>query len=206
MKTLNDTDKQMLRESHKNYGKTDFKGKVCLDLGANIGGFARIALDGGANSVVCVECDKRNFGLLEENIVDDRAQLILGAATMSQEYTIKIFKSNAKSSDASTSTFKRTRNFKPIYEVPNINFSSILDVMDFDMIKIDIEGGEYELFQDERLFSAKELFVEFHLNKSTRAMAADLMQRLKSTATKYVEKPIIYFKSVNGYDCYYRRY
>jgi FkbM family methyltransferase len=200
-------DRQMLKESKKNYGQHDYKGKVCVDIGSNIGAFARIALDDGAKQVITFECDSRNFALLEENTKNfENVSNYHCAITAKKDETIQIYKSSAKSNHASTSTIKRTRTFKEYEVVSNLCFSDVLDTVGhIDVLKIDIEGGEYDLFLDDRIWDINEIFIEFHINNKTRDLAHDLMAKLRLLYPNHREKPIIYFNSTNGYDCYYSK-
>lgn len=200
-------DKQMLKESIKNYSDIDYTNKICLDIGSNIGAFARIAVERGASRVITFECDSRNFDLLVENTKNFPNIINYHCAVTNHNIEkVQIYKSSAKSNHASTSTFKRTRNFKEYEIVSNLNFSDILDsVGKVDILKIDIEGGEYSLFDDARIWDFNEVFIEFHLNSKTRDLAKTLMSKFRSLFPIYRETPIKYFNSINGYDCYYAK-
>lgn len=78
---IDSSDKKSINECIKNYTNVDYSGKTCLDIGANIGGFSIIALNGGAKKIISVECDERNFELLSYNLKDKNAKLIHGAVS-----------------------------------------------------------------------------------------------------------------------------
>jgi 2-polyprenyl-3-methyl-5-hydroxy-6-metoxy-1,4-benzoquinol methylase len=51
LNSTEDVDKEMIRDCLKNYNleEVNFENKICLDLGANIGGFSKIAIENGAS-------------------------------------------------------------------------------------------------------------------------------------------------------------
>jgi FkbM family methyltransferase len=137
-------DVRMINESYHNYIgiDVDYKDKRCLDLGGNVGGFTKIALNGGAISVDTVDCDKRNFKILEENFKNyPNVNLYHGAISNSYEQTIKLYKANNGNSHCGTSINVKTHRFKEYDEVRNYNIDIFLENT-YDIIKIDIEGAE----------------------------------------------------------------
>ena len=65
-----DVDKDMIVDCLKNYliPEVDYTDKVCLDLGANVGGFSKIAIDHGAYMSFAVECNPRNVAKMQDCI------------------------------------------------------------------------------------------------------------------------------------------
>ena len=124
-------DSDMIGESIVNYliPEVDYTDKVCLDLGANVGGFSKIAMDFGASKVIAVECDPRNYNMLEDAFENsENVELIHGAVSASEEDTIKIYKNNSQKNHCSTSIIKKKNNqFKEYDEVQNVKFNDLVD-------------------------------------------------------------------------------
>lgn len=206
-----DVDKQMIKESVKNYFDADYEDAYCLDLGANIGAFAIIAVLLGAEKVVCIECDSRNFEILKKNVSKYTQIEVRKGAVVSYAYDediVTIYKSSAKSNHSSTSTLKRTRNFKEYDTVKAIKVSDLFDEYYWDVIKVDIEGSEVDVLDiDFEIFLDIPIkFIEFHINKKTKKAAETMMSVLRAESDKHRETPIVYFNSTNGYDCMYERF
>ena len=161
------SDDSMITESINNYAQfgIDYNDKVCLDLGANIGGFTQIALNAGAKKVIIVEMDERNVRKLHE-VFDgnDRVEIIEGAICNSEEETIKIFKGNSKQSNCSTSIFNK-HSFKSYDTVNVVNLKKILETYTPDIVKMDIESAEYQVLDDAIGYRPETFFVELHGGK-----------------------------------------
>ena len=84
------SDKMMLKESAGDYPKIVCTDKVVLDLGANIGGFTKLALEQGCKKVIAYEPDEFNFDMLDLNINDDRAELIKAAVVHDDQRICRI--------------------------------------------------------------------------------------------------------------------
>lgn len=195
-------DKNMIGESILNYihDGINYKDKVCLDLGANVGGFIKVALDYGAKSVHAVDCDLRNFGILVRNFGQDKkVSLEFGAVTGSNEKTIELFKSNSGNNHCSTSMFKK-KGFHAYDEVPNINMVKLLEEIKPDILKVDIESAEYGILDWIRAYHPPVLFLELHGNQFKEDM-----ERWSGILTQEYEnseiEPMIVFKRHFANDC-----
>lgn len=103
-------------------------GDIVLDLGANVGFFARRAAERGA-TVIAVEGSKECFSCLVENTHDLPNIHPIHAIVVGSEITSNVWSSNSEHSPVIT-----------ISEIMNTyNLSSI------NFLKCDIEGGEYDL-------------------------------------------------------------
>jgi len=79
-----------------------------------------------------------------------------------------------------------------------------------DLLKIDIEGSEYEVLNDckEYLHNVDKLFIEYHSNNSTQQQLGDIFQILRSAGFRYYidrvgimsPHPFIHISSYNGFD------
>ena len=184
-------DDSMIGESITNYliPEIDYKGMVCLDLGANIGAFTQIALDSGASKVCTVECDARNFEKLQATFqYDDYVDLIYAAVSGLPDKTLKIFKSSSQNAHCSTSIESKMK-FSEYDEVENIHLKKLLKKYNPDVIKMDIESAEYTLIDTLMDYGPKYLFIELHAGKH-RAEMYQVLERLE-TIQPYVFRHVI---------------
>jgi len=203
-------DVNMIGESITNYliAEVDYTNKVCLDLGANIGGFSKIALDFGASKVVAVECDSRNFNMLKNSFKDsENIELIHGAISSTDDTHVKLYKGDSKSKHCSTTTVHTNSQFKEYEEVQAVNFNELIKKYSPDIIKIDIEGAEYQILEDVLAYYPDVLFMEFHSGgKKFRDFMNDKVQSLidKYPINK-IEPLHIYHNPYHGYDCFFKK-
>lgn len=205
LKAEEQVDKNMIDQSISNYllQEVDYKNKICLDLGSNIGAFTQIALDCGAKKVYSIECDKRNFGKISNSFGNnEKVELIFGAVTGLKEKSIKIYKSSSLNKHCSTSIINKMR-FGEYDNVPNLNFKYLVDKINPDIIKIDIESAEYTFIEDLLNYFPETLFIEFHGKKEKMEQTIDLF---KSKYKNFkVEPLIIYVTQIAGYDCFFKK-
>ncbi len=196
------SDSKMITESINNYAQfgIDYNDKVCLDLGANIGGFTLIALNAGAKKVIIVEMDERNLVKLHEAFDgDDRVEIIEGAICNSEEDTIQIFKGNSKQSNCSTSIFNK-HSFKSYDTVNVVNLKKLMDQYKPEIIKMDIESAEYQVLDDALEYRPETFFVELHGGKHKVEM--EKWTEVLKSEYKYSDVSEIHaFKSLIGKDC-----
>jgi len=205
LKAEEQVDKKMIDQSINNYllKEVDYKNKICLDLGCNIGAFTQIALDSEAKKVYSVECDKRNFEKISKTFENEsQVELIFGAVSGLEEEKIKIYKSSSGNKHCSTSIISKMR-FGEYDEVPNVNFKYLINKINPDIIKIDIESAEYTFIEDLLDYFPETLFIEFHGKKEKMEKTIELF---KSKYKNYkVEPLIIYVNQICGYDCFFKK-
>lgn len=202
-------DSDMIGESIVNYliPEVDYTDKVCLDLGANVGGFSKIAMDFGASKVIAVECDPRNFDMLAESFEDsENVELIHGAVSGLEEDTIKIYKNNSQKNHCSTSIIKKKNNqFKEYSEVANVRFNDLVAKYSPDIIKIDIEGAEYDILEDVLSYYPDVLFIEMHAGTFDSIVRESLQTIVEKYPINKVEPIIIFTDKLIGYDCFFKK-
>ncbi len=142
-------DKAMIRDSLKNYkGLQKLKESVVLDLGANCGGFTKMALDAGAKKVIALEPCPDNFQVLQLNAPN--ADNFNAAVTEELSGVIKFYYSDSKRSSSSSSTAER-RNYSGLsIDVKSLNINDLLDIYSPNIIKMDIESKEYDILDSMR--------------------------------------------------------
>lgn len=201
LNAIENVDKDMIKESIQNYDlrEVDYRGKVCLDLGTNIGSFVKIALDRGAKQVYGVECDLRNYRIAATNFSSEiHAKIIHAAVSGSDQDTLHIYKSTAKSNHSSTSIIKRRGTFTEYDEVKNYHINHLLEEIKPDIVKIDIEGAEYDILEHVMAYKPKVLFIEIH-GGDERAQSA--IRKLTNHYANNKIEEIIIFQRAGGYDC-----
>ena len=161
-------DKSVLKEV-ESYSIINVAGKHVLDIGAHIGGYCVLAFQLGAKSVTAIEPDPRNLKLLklncQKNIPKDRYQILEGAAvgTKFKKNTVTLY---TKPTSSRNSVL--LKKGVPV-DVPALRWSEILKLKKFGAIKLDCEGGEYDLLLGDKDTalpeSVKSIVMELHLHK-----------------------------------------
>jgi len=203
----NDSDKTSIKECLATYDKPIYQDKVCFDLGANIGAFTAIALNGGAKNVIAVECEERNFSMLQKSFEgNDRVILIKGAIS-NQDGLISVMMNKSKRQflSAKTSEAKPGGQYKPVEtEVKAYDLFKLIEKYKPDIIKMDVEGSEFVCFQGEFSIDpcVKEMLMEIHINKKN---TIDKLNRLFEQFNVVEKIENVYFNTVNGYNIYFKR-
>lgn len=202
-----DVDTNMITDCLLHYMKPeiDYTGKVCLDLGGNIGGFTKVAIDCGAKQVYTVECDTRNYEKMKHSFREEpKANILHGAVSGQVCETLKIYKSKSKQAHCSTSIIKRNQFFDSYDEVRNYNIQDLLDQYKPDIIKIDIEGAEYEILEAVEAYYPEVLFVELHMGKVKEFAQPAIDRLVKLYPNNHIHEFQV-FKIVAGYDCWFKK-
>jgi FkbM family methyltransferase len=123
-------------------------GDVWLDLGANIGTFT-LGVVGFGGTVVAVECEESNLGLLAENVAlngfEDSVTVVPKAVSM-EEGEVELFVCTARRNTYRHS-LKMVKNREPV-PVQSTTLATLLtDHPNINAIKLDIEGAEMEILE-----------------------------------------------------------
>ncbi|MDC1037987.1 FkbM family methyltransferase [Candidatus Marinimicrobia bacterium] len=184
--------------------KKSNKKRLIIDVGANVGFFTFYALMKSPNvDIISIEADPKNYNVLKKNIstnnLDDQVQL-LNNAVCSKKGEI-IFHSSLENSGWSSLYKTRGAVESESINICAITVSEILStfkVNTVDILKIDIEGAEYDaLLNDSFLefYEVKKLFIEVDLNpRDNRFSLEELIQ--------YLEKYYFDIKIINPMDKY----
>ena len=132
------------------------KGDVVLDLGANIGAFAKQAAEKEA-IVHCYEPEPNNFTLLQLNSpnTNNHKKAVVGK----QNGNIELF-INSKRNKGIHMT--RPVNGRESIEVETVSFNSLINEIKPNKIKIDVEGAEYDFLPFEFPSFVEKLVMEIH--------------------------------------------
>ena len=132
-------DDYIFKEVRSAYKDLQIKeGDIVLDLGANIGAFAKQASDSGAK-VFCYEPEPNNFVLLEKNSPDscNTRSAVVGKS----EGNVKLYVNSKKNKGIH---MLRSVNGRDSVEVSSVSFSDLIEKHKPNKIKIDVEGAEYD--------------------------------------------------------------
>lgn len=160
----NTSDAWIKTEMHRDYRFLNMGvGDVALDLGAHIGYFALYALDQGVSHVFCYEPDEANFGELTRNTADHPVTRE-NAAIAAEDGWGTLYLSNSGDKAAHSTIDYRGREG---VEVRTRSFADVLASAAPDIVKVDIEGGEYDISFAHLPDKVRGITIEFHLGRKT---------------------------------------
>ena len=132
----------------RDYGEIKL-GSVTVDVGANIGMFSLYALSQGATFVECFEPCKESFKILKKNVklngFDKYVRLHNKAVSRKDGLFVSIPTSSSPYNRVSELEGNEDNKFDKI-ETISLE-SSLVSYSKIDLIKIDCEGSEFEIFQ-----------------------------------------------------------
>jgi FkbM family methyltransferase len=147
------------------YRKLRFKpSDIVLDLGLNIGMFTIFALKKGIRKIYSYEPEQENFQLarlnIETNCGREKAKLF-NAAVIGNDDPERPFSINLKKNKGLHSLVGKKGRDTVMVQCVNIN--TILRDIKPNIVKMDTEGGEYEILKSITDFSCiDQLILEFH--------------------------------------------
>lgn len=191
----NTSDKAMIKDCLKEYDTIDFDGKVVFDCGANVGALTKIATMRGAKQVIAYEPEETNYQMaLLNNRYNENVIIKNTAVSGLDDDTLSFWinKSNNAQCSGALECTQKGRRVEVI--VNNLNFWKELDKYKPDIIKMDIEGGEYSIFEDGFTIPdyVKDIAIEIHQPKRMNKLFKDLNKIFPVVKHKHV---IIMFKS-----------
>lgn len=199
---LNTSDKDMLNDCVNNYNFDIKKNDRVLDLGANIGGFSLIAAKQGA-IVYSVEACSLNYEMLKKNTFEfkDKIELLHGAV-VSDSYdkdTISFYlkKSNNNACSGTIASNGKNSSWFVSENIKAYKISYLLEKFEPNIVKMDIEGGEYGIIEMKWPKSVSILACELHgMNKLDESSMYNAIDILKKDWNVIYEKPEIIFGKV----------
>lgn len=171
------------------------EGEHWLDLGANIGAFAIYCRLLGATAE-CYEPDPENYKILGMNVPPSRDGSTIHpvAVTTSKEKRIELFKGSRPEDRYRYTVIKSTR---PHLAAQNLYIGDLLrknhGKSGWDGAKLDIEGAELAMLDEELFPRVKKLCMEYHLSKD-RSMA-NFRRRMKFLRSRF--KVVSYIPSLD---------
>lgn len=164
------------------YGRLGIEpGESALDIGAQIGAFARWAWEQGAGKVTCVEPEPDNLELLRRNTEGFDVRILAGAAIGRDDTQVDLFVNEKKNQGLHSTEHVRGR---AAIRVPAFRFSRLLGRYRPRVLKVDIEGAEYNLDWITALhekWKPRMIAVELHLQGTARRskLAPQLMETIR---------------------------
>lgn len=177
--------------------------KSVIDLGANIGlSTLYFAAAFPKSRILCVEPDPENFQVLSANLsqlVTEGRCSLLNAAVWSEDNKLQVDQDEDKSNHWGIKVKKvdSHTNNEPIingYTMTNILEKSGFDKV--DILKIDIEGSEIELFKNDTdwLNKIKYIAIEFHDNTREISNFDHIMSEYNFTVNKSTGHTVLAYK------------
>lgn len=158
------------------------EGDVVVDIGASVGIFTYAALTKGPKHCYVVEPNKEQFNTIKRNLEGAPVSFIRAAITDAKQLAVKW--DNEESAPI-------TLSFKEYLEIQHLT--------KIDFLKIDCEGGEYDIFTTDNLpflLIVPKIVCEFHLRKGQRnnVLFRDFRDRILPHFPKW------YVNAVDGVD------
>ena len=150
-------DEYIFKEVRSSYKDLEIKqGDTVLDLGANIGAFAKQAISKGAK-VFCYEPEPNNFVMLEKN--SPESHNTRSAVVGESKGNVSLYVNSKKN--------KGIHMLKPVngrncIEVSSVSFSDLIQKHRPNKIKIDVEGAEYDFLPFALPDFVERLVMEIH--------------------------------------------
>jgi FkbM family methyltransferase len=148
-----------IEDQYQKYFKVE-EGDVVLDLGASVGPFAVHILGAAPSKIICVEPHNDLFKTLVKNTARSTIVTCInkGIAGVNEE----VETSNLFDPSVGVESNK-------VFKMNGIRFNTLVeDIQDIDFLKIDIEGGEYDVFTEDNLawiaVHVKKIAGELHLH------------------------------------------
>ena len=167
-----------------------------LDLGSNIGlSVAYFKMRFPAAVIEAYEPDKNSFKLLQKNIQENDWQNVYANETAVSDENGFLFSSSIEEKASVNSNFATSGSEES--QVPAKGISEILQ-QNFDIIKMDVEGGEWRIFKkiiEHQLISkANNWFVEFHQIEKNKKQFEKILNCFQQNGFEKEErKEVIYF-------------
>lgn len=163
-------DDGVAREIRGTYGWMEVAGRRVLDIGGNIGAYARWAIDHGASSVRTIEPEMSNYRCLTENVrlrPDQTGCLVCcSRALVAAEAadSAEIWLSPTGKNPGNTSSVKY-RGRVSQGGIPQLAFRDLLQQEVPDVLKIDVEGAEYGFLTEPLPEHVRQCTIELHLTR-----------------------------------------
>ena len=144
------------------YAKLDFNDKVVMDVGGHIGCFTDLALKNGAKHVYTYEPTPESFEVMEKNVSNEKTTLFNTALVGDSRDSVDFYLSKKYPTCHTHMPVKGREKLTVNAE----NFWTKLKEHKPEVLKVDVEGGEYDfIFQEEMPDYVEQVAIELHLGK-----------------------------------------
>ena len=169
------------------------KGGLVVDVGANFGLFSRYCLERGAGKVLAVEPNSEAFLYLQKNIKQEEGRML---CKVIHNYDGEI--EFHESENSLVSGLYKDRNDMADHgnittkKIECLTLDSLLkDEGEVDLLKIDVEGAEYEILEacsDHTLNKCSKVYLEFHDGVNNRERLENIKQRFLDLGFEVIDK------------------
>jgi len=145
------------------YQCIDFKGKVVLDIGGCAGSFSKLAHDNGAKQIITVEPHPLNLEVLKKNCP---YSTIIEAAVVPEDFigdNISFFEAKTGCLTIGSTSIPKRLSTRNEIKVKAVKFKELLELYKPDVIKIDIEGAEFDIITEALPEYVNQFIAEFHI-------------------------------------------
>ncbi len=162
---------------------------IVLELGGHIGLFALYAHN-KVKEIVSFEPENGNADMYAKNISENNIKncKLMRYAVVGNDDKERTFYMNKK---YCSNTLFKSRDKKTEVKVNCMNINDIIKLNNFNKIKMDIEGAEYEIFKNIKSFEEVETIIfELHLNTLkdfTLEKYNEILNILKQNNFKYIK-------------------
>ena len=152
-------------------GATVAEGDIVVDLGASIGDFAYSIRNNKPKHIYCVEPDQSACELLKINTKGCPVTIIPKAIVGEKDIALNVLNDQGEWRHAAAPDEVATTTFKNLIEDYKIDY--------IDFLKVDIEGGEYNIFTEENIDflinKVKVIVCEFHIGSGPSSLREDFV-------------------------------
>lgn len=143
---------------------------IFIDIGANIGTVSLLAVAMGAKKVEAYEPELDNFKMLRQHVVVNKLEDVINThrkAVWSSSTTIELV---SLQGDSTSDFLKRIEFPDRVILVPTVTLADVLrPYEDIDVMKVDTEGAEYEMFRDREVNKKiKMIVMEYHETEAAK--------------------------------------
>lgn len=142
---------------------------LVIDVGANVGLFTELCLDKKCNNIISLEIDNRSielFKIIHKNNVNTKL-INLGLGKQKETRTLYTDENNSLVSSLLPNHYSNLNNHILVNLISLGDLIKMESIDEIDLIKIDVEGAEYEIFDginDVDLQIINYILLEFHDN------------------------------------------
>lgn len=202
--------RQMFYEDiYKDLNFTGFR--TVIDIGANVGLFSLYCIRKSCNFVHAIEPTTKAFNQLKNNLSrHDNAKIHkLGIHNKNSKMLISFTNSNSTISGFDLTGVEKTDcDQRPLSEEVEVKtlgaFIKENDIVDIDLIKIDIEGVEYDVIDslsDEEINLSKNYLIEYHWasDNNIKRRLLNMIDRFKNLKFQIINTKDPEYKNCSGF-------